>query len=74
MECDILDCCHFVMENLENFPKTARYLTSKLCLGDYQKCNRYRIYLGFGEEDIPFDLDLNDAENMQRIRECLQSK
>lgn len=74
MKCDILDCCHFILEHMDNFPKTAEYLKSKLCHGDYEKCPRHRIYLGFDSEDVPFDLDLNDAENMQRIRLCLEKK
>ncbi len=74
MECDILACCHFVSENLAKFPKTSEYVKSRLCFGDYEKCNRHRTYLGFGVEDIPFDFDLSDTENMHKIRECLQNK
>lgn len=74
MGCELLDCCQFFKEAMQNMPKTAEYIKNRLCFGDYQTCNRYRIYKEFGNASIPDDLDPDDAEQVRKVLQCLRKK
>jgi hypothetical protein len=74
MVCEIFDCCRFVKETMKDLPKAAERIEARLCHGDFQACKRYKIYREFIGKEIPFDLDLSDAEEMNKIMRCLQDK
>lgn len=74
MACEIMACCQFFADNMKTFPKTAEYIKKRLCFGDYESCNRFRIYKKFGGENIPPDLDPDDTEEVRKVIECLQEK
>lgn len=74
MACEVLGGCQFFKDSMENLLKTAEYLQHHLCHGDYERCNRYRIYKEFGVKDIPLDLHPNDAEEVKIIIQCLRTK
>lgn len=74
MACEIMECCQFFKDNMKNLPKTAEYVMNKLCLGDHEKCNRYRTFKELDEDDLPSDLDPNDAEEVKKVMLCLRSK
>jgi len=74
MACEIMACCQFFKDNMGSFPKTAEYIKQKLCLGDYESCNRFRIYKEFGGENIPPDLDPVDTEEVKKVMQCLRNK
>lgn len=74
MACELVECCQFFKDNMKELPKSAEYIRNKLCFGDYQSCNRYRIYQETGGADVPFDLHPNDVEAVKKAAECLQKK
>lgn len=74
MACEILTCCQFFKDNMSAFPETSEYIKQKLCLGDYESCNRFKIYKEFGGEDIPADLDPYDIEEVKKAVPCLRNK
>lgn len=70
MVCEIFDCCQFFKDNMKAFPKTAEYIKNKFCFGDNELCTRFRIYKEFGGENIPLDLDHDDAEQVKKALVC----
>jgi hypothetical protein len=70
MSCEIFECCQFFKDNLRQLPKTAEYIKSKLCHGEFQKCSRYMIFKELGSEAVPFHLNPDDVEQVKKIREC----
>jgi hypothetical protein len=50
--CERLDCCEFFNDNMQNLPKSAQHIKNKLCFGDYEKCNRYKIFKEFGVDNV----------------------
>ena len=74
MECELLACCKLFKDSMENLPKTAEYIKEKLCFGDHESCNRYRIYKEFGGADIPSELDPYDSEEVRKIVACRDGK
>lgn len=74
MTCEIVECCQFFKDNMTNLPKTAEYIRNKLCFGDFESCNRYRIYKESGGEDVPFDLYPDDVEAIKKVKKCLLKK
>jgi hypothetical protein len=67
-------CCQFFIDNMKNMPQTEEYIKKRLCFGDYSSCNRYRIYKEFGGENVPFDLDPYDTEEVKKVMQCLRKK
>ena len=74
MACEILECCHFCKTYLGELPKAAEYIRARLCLHDYERCNRYLVYREFGREQVPFGLDPDDATEAERVARCLRDK
>ena len=74
MTCEIVECCQFFQDNMKNLPKTAEYIRNKLCFGDYESCNRYRIFKESGGEDVPFDLYPDDVEAVKKVKRCIEKK
>ena len=73
--CEIFACCQFFSDNMRNLPKSAEYIKNKLCLDDYESCNRYRIYKAFdGEDKNRSYLDPADAEEVKKVIQCLGKK
>lgn len=73
MACQLLESCQF-FKNLEGFPKTAEYIKTKLCRGQYESCSRFRVYVNYGRENVPFYLDPSDREGMKNIIQCLRDR
>lgn len=74
MVCEIMEYCQFFNDKLESFPKTAEYIRQKQCLGDYESCNRFRIYKEFGGENVPPGLDPYDTEEVNKVIQRLRNK
>lgn len=74
MACELVECCQFFKDNLKNLPKTAEYIRNKLCYGDYESCNRYRIFQQNGGENVPFDLHPDDVEAVRKVKQCMLKK
>jgi hypothetical protein len=74
MACELLDCCQFFNDNMKGMPKAADYIKNNLCLGNHEVCNRFKIYKEFGGQEIPFDLDPNDTEEVKKVLQCLRKK
>lgn len=74
MSCELTVCCQFFNDNMKNMPKSAEYIKKRLCFGDNEACNRFRIYKEFGGENIPIDLGPDDIEEVKKVRECLRKK
>lgn len=74
MVCEIFECCQFFTDNMKGMPKAAEYIKNNLCFGNYEVCNRFKIYKEFGGENIPFDLDPDDIEEVKKVMLCLRKK
>ena len=74
MACELFDCCQFFKDNMKYLPKAAEYIKNMLCFGDYEVCNRYRIYKEFGGDKVPPGLDPNDTDEVNKIIKCLRKK
>jgi hypothetical protein len=72
--CELLACCQFFSDNMMNLPKAAEYIKNKLCLGDYESCNRFRIYKESGGTNVPPYYDPADADEVKKALQCLQTK
>ena len=74
MACELLDCCQFFNDNMKEMPKAANFIKEKLCAGNYETCNRFKIYKEFGANEIPSDLDPDDTEQVKKVLQCLRKK
>jgi len=74
MACEIMACCQFFNDKMGSFPKTADYIKKYQCLGNYESCNRFRIYKEFGGENIPPFLDPYDTEEVEKVIQCLRKR
>ena len=74
MACEIMPCCRFFIDSLKYLPKTAEYIQQKLCLGDYESCNRFMAYKEFGKGKIPSDLYPFDAGEIKKVMQCLRER
>lgn len=70
--CELLACCQFFRDNMKNLPKAAEYIKQKLCLDDYESCNRFRIYKESGGKNIPPYHDPTDVDEVQKALRCLE--
>lgn len=55
-----------------DLPKAAEYIKNKLCLDDYESCNRFRIYKESVGEKIPPYHDPTDIDEVKKIMQCLE--
>jgi len=74
MACDLIDYCQFFNDNMKDMPKAAEYVRSKLCHGDHQHCNRYRMYQQLGGLDIQCDPNPSDAEVVEKLIHALYER
>lgn len=74
MACEIQECCQFFKDNMKDLPKTAEYIMMKLCFGDFERCNRFKIYKELGKGSVPSDLDPQDTEEVEKALLCLRNK
>jgi len=74
MACEIVECCQFFKDNMRDLPRTAAFIQNKLCFGDYESCNRYRIFKETGGENVPFDLHPDDVEAVKKVKQCILKK
>lgn len=49
-------------------------MKNKLCSGDYEVCNRYKIYMQYGKEGNPPYLGPDDIEEAEKVLQCLRKK
>jgi len=73
-QCELIPCCNFFADKFRHMPKTETYIKKRLCFGDYLSCNRFKIYVDFGKENLPPDLDPTDAEEVKKVIQCLRNK
>jgi hypothetical protein len=73
-QCELMLCCKYFVDNFRHMPETEAYLKENLCCGDYRSCNRFKIYMEFGGENLPLDLDPNDTEAVKKVIQCLRNK
>ncbi len=74
MPCELTSYCQFFNDNMKSMPKAASYIKEKICFGDYESCNRYRIFKEFGGVKIPSDLDPSDSEAVKKVLICMGKK
>jgi hypothetical protein len=74
MACSLMDCCQFFNDNMKEMPKTAEYVKDRLCRGNYEVCNRFKIYHEFGKSSVPRGLDPEDTEQVKKVLRCLRGK
>lgn len=72
MGCELLKYCHFFADYMKELPRSAAYMKKNLCLNNHGACSRFKIYQEYGLENIPTDLDPEDAKQLEKIRECLK--
>ena len=74
MSCDIKKFCHLIQDNMINMPKSADYIVSRLCNGNYQACHRYRKFQEFNSmNDDLLDIDLSDQHEVRKFISYLMS-
>ena len=69
MSCELLNCCPFFNDHMQNMPKSAEYIKNRLCLGDFAACTRYRIFKS-GEMDDLDELYPEDASAVKKVLNC----
>ena len=74
MACEILECCQFFKDKMKELPKTADYIKTKICLGEYESCARYRILQEFGRGQVPLELHPDDTEEAKKVMECIGNR
>ena len=71
-KCELFAYCQFFSDNMKNLPKAAEYIKQKLCLDDYESCNRFRIFKESGGENIPPYHDPTDVDEVKKALQCLE--
>jgi hypothetical protein len=74
MNCELLACCQFFNNKMKDLPKSAEYIKDKVCRGEYEGCGRYRIFKDYGEQHVPFYLQPDDTEEVNKVIQCLRKK
>jgi hypothetical protein len=74
MACELIEYCQFCNDNMKGMPIAADYVKSKLCFGNYEHCNRYRMYQQQGGVDIQCEPNPSDAEEVAKLIQCLRSQ
>ena len=74
MPCQLVEGCQFFNDNMANMPKSAEYIKTKLCLDNFQACNRFKIYQEYGGENIPPCLYPGDVEEVNKAIRGLRKK
>jgi hypothetical protein len=70
--CELFAYCQFFSDNMKNLPKAAEYIKHKLCLDDYESCNRFKIYRESGGKNILPYHDPTDVEEVKKALQCLE--
>lgn len=74
MACELVAYCQFFNDKMKDMPKSAAYIKNRLCLSDYKSCARYRIYKECGGKSVPLDLFPNNAEEVNKVIQCIRNK
>ena len=74
MACALIDYCHFFHDNMKDMPKTAEYIKSKLCYGDYEHCNRFRMYQQLEGVDVQCEPNPSDAKEVDKLVQSLRER
>ena len=72
MACELIEYCQFFNDNMKDMPKAAEYIKSRLCHGDYEHCNRFRMYQQLGGVDIQCEPNPSDAEEVEKLIQYLR--
>jgi len=67
MACELIEYCQFFDDNMKTMPVAAEYIKAKLCNGNYEHCNRFRMYQQLGGVDIQCDPNPSDAEEVEKL-------
>ena len=67
MACELIEYCHFFNDNMKTMPIAAEYIKAKLCYGNYEHCNRFRMYQQIGGADIQCEPTPSDAEEVEKL-------
>lgn len=73
MACELLACCRFFDDNMNNMPEAVDYIKKRLCFDDYVSCRRYILYKEYDGKNVLRDL-YPDSEEIIKIIQCLQQK
>jgi hypothetical protein len=68
--CELFACCQFFNDNMQGLPKAAKYIKNKLCLDDYESCDRFRIYKESDGEKVPPHHTSTDAAEVKKALQC----
>jgi hypothetical protein len=67
MACELIEYCHFFNDNMKTMPIAADYIKARLCNGNYEHCNRFRMYQQMGGADIQCEPTPSDAEEVEKL-------
>ena len=72
MACELIEYCQFCNDNMKDMPKTVEYLKARMCYGNFEHCNKFRMYQQARGADIQCDhipADTEAVEKIMRLRE-----
>lgn len=64
-KCEKLSACPFFNDRLSNMPAVASLLKESYCLGEKEKCARYRVSIAGLQ--VPLDLFPNDIHRAEHL-------
>ena len=73
MPCELLACCQFFKDKMNDLPKSADYIRKKLCLDDYKSCKRYQAYVSMGKEQASLISFSDEVEDAKKAMNCLHN-
>jgi len=71
--CPLLPCCQ-LFAGMKDMPRSAEYIQSKLCHGEYDQCNRHKMYRQMVGEKVDCFPNLSDVEEVEKVMQCLLKK
>lgn len=67
MDCEKLPTCLFFKGEMQDMPSVASVLKKQYCLGDFERCARFRVAAVLGISNVPGDLYPSDDERAERM-------
>ena len=68
--CELFACCQFFKDNMQDLPKSAEYIKNKLCLSDYESCDRFKIYKESAGTNVSPYHTSTDADEVKKALLC----
>ncbi|MSM38999.1 MAG: hypothetical protein GJT30_05170 [Geobacter sp.] len=72
MACEIIACCRFISEKMDNMPMTSHYKKNRHCLNDYESCTRYLTYKSLKKKEMIEGFYLDDVDEIGSVINCLK--